>query len=219
MKYRARFIKGDNVKFVGHLDLMRAIQRTLNRASLGVKYSEGFNPHQVLSIAQPIAVGQISCGEYMDFELMEDIKAEIIKDKFNSNAPEGIMIDEVRGLENGEKKVASLVEYGKYKVCLDKNISKSSIDNFMDQEKIEATKEGKSGPKVVDIRKDIIEISVEENILHCIISTGSTQNLKVELLVKTLYEFVNLEYDEDKLDIERLDLFYMKEGKLENLMN
>ena len=213
MKYRAKFTKGDNVKFVGHLDLLRSIQRTINRAGIFIKYSGGFNPHQVFSIAQPLSVGQTSLGEYMDFELMEDISEDEVKQKLNAVAPRGIEILKVRRLNESEKKVAALVEYGEYKVILDKDIRDEQIKNFMLQDKIEVDKETKSGTKRVDIKVDIVNLKAQGNVLHTTISTGSMQNLKIELLVETLYKYVGFEYDEYKIDVERQDLYYMHEGK------
>ena len=59
--------------YVGHLDLMRFFQKAVKRADLDIKYSEGFNPHQIMSFALPLGVGLTSVGEYMDI----DIKTEI----------------------------------------------------------------------------------------------------------------------------------------------
>ena len=66
MKVRLQFEK--NVRYISHLELMRAIQRILKRSGLPIRYSEGFNPHIVLSIAVPIPVGVCGLKEYADFE-------------------------------------------------------------------------------------------------------------------------------------------------------
>ena len=69
MKYRVKFSKNGPVRFVGHLDMMRYFQKAIRRAGLPIKYSEGFNPHQIMSFAAPLGVGVTSDGEYMDIEL------------------------------------------------------------------------------------------------------------------------------------------------------
>ncbi len=70
MTFRIRFAKYGVVKFIGHLDVMRYFQKVNRRSELPVKYSQGFNPHQILSFGQPLGVGITSDGEYMevDFE-------------------------------------------------------------------------------------------------------------------------------------------------------
>lgn len=38
------FEKGETLRYIGHLDLMRAMQRALRRSGLPIRYSNGFNP-------------------------------------------------------------------------------------------------------------------------------------------------------------------------------
>ena len=53
MKLRVRFSKFGPIKFIGHLDTMRFVQKAIKAAGIPVKYTEGFSPHQVLSFAFP----------------------------------------------------------------------------------------------------------------------------------------------------------------------
>lgn len=68
MIFRIRFAKYGVVKFIGHLDVMRYFQKAVRRSLLPIKYSQGFNPHQLMVFAQPLGVGVTSDGEYMDIE-------------------------------------------------------------------------------------------------------------------------------------------------------
>ena len=47
----AVFEKGETLRYIGHLDLMRTVQRALRRSNLPIKYSNGFNPHIRLSFS------------------------------------------------------------------------------------------------------------------------------------------------------------------------
>ena len=40
-----KHIKKGNICYVSHIDSMRVLQRTLIRANINVRLSEGFNPH------------------------------------------------------------------------------------------------------------------------------------------------------------------------------
>ena len=75
MIFRIRFAKYGVVKFIGHLDVMRYFQKAVRRSELPIKYSQGFNPHQLMVFAQPLGVGVTSDGEYMDIET-EDVDFE-----------------------------------------------------------------------------------------------------------------------------------------------
>lgn len=51
-----KFEKSRDIRFIGHLDLHRALGRTFRRAGLPLAYSSGFNPQPQLVIARPLPV-------------------------------------------------------------------------------------------------------------------------------------------------------------------
>ena len=59
-KLRLRFEKTGKAIWISHLDLMRVMQRAFLRAGCRMKYSEGFNPHPILSVCLPLSVGAAS---------------------------------------------------------------------------------------------------------------------------------------------------------------
>jgi len=65
-RLRLSFSRGEEVKFISHLDIMRFWERAFRRAEIPVAYSEGFTPHPRISIAAPLAVGVTSEAELMD---------------------------------------------------------------------------------------------------------------------------------------------------------
>ena len=79
MKARIKFAKYGVIRFIGHLDLMRYFQKAMRRASIDIAYSEGYNPHQIMSFASPLGLGITSDGEYLDISLNSDIEKEDIK--------------------------------------------------------------------------------------------------------------------------------------------
>ena len=66
MKIRIKYSKLGNLKFIGHLDVMRYFQKEIRRAGLDVSYSKGYSPHHIISFAAPLAMGITSDGEYFD---------------------------------------------------------------------------------------------------------------------------------------------------------
>ena len=102
MIFRIRFAKYGVVKFIGHLDVMRYFQKAVRRSGLPIKYSQGFNPHQLMVFAQPLGVGVTSDGEYMDIET-EDVDfdgnpldTERVSAILGSALTEGFEIVEIR---------------------------------------------------------------------------------------------------------------------------
>lgn len=69
---RLRYRKGEAVRFISHLDLLRELERTFRRAELPIVYSEGFSPRPKLSAGPPLALGWTSDVEWIDLELAEE---------------------------------------------------------------------------------------------------------------------------------------------------
>ena len=66
---RLGYRKGEPVRFISHLDLLRELERTFRRAELPVVYSEGFSPRPKLSAGPPLPLGWTSDSEWIDVEL------------------------------------------------------------------------------------------------------------------------------------------------------
>lgn len=94
-KLRLRFEKTGRAVYISHLDLMRTIQRAFLRAGVPLKYSEGFNPHPIISILLPLSVGCASVCELLDFRLKDDADLSELPEKLNAAMPEGIRVTEV----------------------------------------------------------------------------------------------------------------------------
>lgn len=93
-KLRLRFEKTGRAIYISHLDLMRVVQRVFLRAGVPLRYSEGFNPHPLISICLPLSVGTESLCELMDFRVREDIDTAALPEKLNAAAPGGIRFTE-----------------------------------------------------------------------------------------------------------------------------
>lgn len=89
-KLRLKFSKTGRAVYISHLDLMRTMQRVFSRAGVGLKYSEGFNPHAKISIVLPLTVGTRSLCEYLDFALVDDFALAALPARLNPYMPEGI---------------------------------------------------------------------------------------------------------------------------------
>ena len=49
--------KGEELRFLGHLDYLRTMERAIMRSGLPVAFSEGFNPHMKISMDSALGVG------------------------------------------------------------------------------------------------------------------------------------------------------------------
>ncbi len=91
---RIRIKYKKELKFIGHLDMVRLWERALRRTDLPAAYSEGFNPRQKLSFGPPLPLGFTSDCEYLDMYLERWTNPIAVKERLNDVLPPGIEITE-----------------------------------------------------------------------------------------------------------------------------
>ena len=69
---RIVFSKTGRIKYVSHLDLVRAMTRAVRRANIPLWYTEGFNKHPYLTFAAPLSLGYEGLRETMDIRMADD---------------------------------------------------------------------------------------------------------------------------------------------------
>ncbi len=79
-----------DLRFLSHKDTVRAVERAAARAKLPVKYSQGFNPRPILSLACPRPVGVASLADLAVMQLTEPMPAEKLLGLLNDKAPDGM---------------------------------------------------------------------------------------------------------------------------------
>lgn len=82
-----KYTKTDGAEYLSHLDLLRHIDRTLRRAGIKVKTSEGFHPHPKIFMNNPLGLGVKSVAEYCAADCECDGE---FGELFNANSPEGV---------------------------------------------------------------------------------------------------------------------------------
>ena len=96
MKYLFRFKKSESIRWLGHLDILRAFERAIRRSSLPVAFTLGFNPREKLAFASALGVGATASDEKGTVELTEHIPPVELLTRLNENLPPGLQILETR---------------------------------------------------------------------------------------------------------------------------
>ena len=128
---RIRFRRGQEVKFISHLDIMRLWQRALNRAGISLAYSQGFNPHPRISLAAPLAVGVTSEAELMDIILTKPTSPHFFIAAASQQLPAGIEILQAYPIALTMPSLQSQVRYAEYKVELETEKEPKEIESAL----------------------------------------------------------------------------------------
>ena len=189
-KLRLRFAKEGRAVYISHLDLMRTMQRAFQRAGLSLKYSEGFNPHPILSILLPLSVGMSSACELMDFQLAEETDLESMPERLTAAMPEGIRVLAVypEGRKVKELKwlrVSGTLEYD----TADAAAMRDGLQAFFAQERLVIRKKTKRGEAESDIAPAIRSVGfaaeAQRVVLSAVIS-AQEPTLNPEHLISAL---------------------------------
>lgn len=210
-KLRLLFEKTDRAIYISHLDLMHVLQRVFLRAGYQLKYSEGFNPHPVISIAVPLSVGVASQCELLDFTLLDEHIDEnkLIAD-LNRAAPEGIRalaVYEPQRKASGIKwlRVQGVYEYDN---CTPEAMVEP-LRRFYQAQEIPVTRKTKRGEGVLDIAPYVKELSLatgEDGVhLEAVISVNEP-TINPDLLVNALRQIAP-ELAPDFAKFRRLEIY------------
>jgi radical SAM-linked protein len=89
---RVTFARGENTRYVGHLDMVRTWERIIRRADLPIAYSEGFNPRPRLTFAAALPVGCTSDQEVLDVILSPPCDLADVRARLDRAVPAGIQV-------------------------------------------------------------------------------------------------------------------------------
>lgn len=195
MKMLVVFEKFPRIRHIGHLDLMRAMQRALRRSGLPVKFSQGFNPHLLLTFAAPLSVGMSGKREIMEVPLGADVTEDEFLQKLNAALPPELPCLSARIVDDKHPASMASLFAAEYEIVIDQEGAAlcDTVESFMAQETIMALRKTKSGEKMVDIRPMIYKLEVACNrTLRCTLALSEKATCKPELLLDALSSHAGL---------------------------
>jgi len=90
-RYRFRFAKTGDARFLSHRNVMTLLERALRAAGAPVRYTEGFNPHIRLSMGPALPLGHESVAEFFDVECHAPLPPAAVE-RANRTLPAGLRI-------------------------------------------------------------------------------------------------------------------------------
>ena len=187
-KLRLRFEKTGRAIYISHLDLMATMQRAFSRAGFRLQYSEGFNPHPLISILLPLSVGTASVCELMDFRLCEEADLRTLPERLTDALPEGIRIIEAYPCERKSAELKWLDVLGRLEY--DRGLpAPEALTAFFTQPEIVIEKKTKRGLGMTDIRPaiDRIAFRIDDSFIRLDARISAQEpTLNPELLISAL---------------------------------
>ena len=198
-KIICKYSKTGYLKYISHLDVLRFIQRSVKRAGIKAKYSEGFNPHMKTSFGYPLSLGIESIGEYFELELNENIEPELFKERMNSVMPKEMQIIKA-DYSNDAESLMKRCAYARYLISIEHNFDENKLNEYFEEMLTEGViykrqkmnKKNKLVTKELNT-KELIDYLKAESInnktkIMAVFKTQETGSMKVEEFIKLIIE-------------------------------
>ncbi len=155
-RLRITFARGEPLRFISHLDLMRFWERALRRAGLMMAYSEGFSPHPQIHLGAPLPLGTTGEAELLDIFLAEPVSPEEFVRRIQPQLPAGVSVSDAREAPLGLPSLQSQLRAAEYRVTLPADTSveatEVAVAAFLDQESVPWEHQREKGVKRYDLR-------------------------------------------------------------------
>lgn len=203
------FSRTGNGIYVSHTDVLRCINRTMRRAKISMRYSQGFNKHMYLKLSQPLPLGIASEEEWVTADTISEITKEEFLEKFNQNCPPYLRGKAIYETKDNPSLAAKIIA-SRYRInLLGAMREREGICNLKNECVIISEKNGERKEK--DVADLIYDITVDEDGIECIVAYGN-KNLRMDLFCATLNS--KFGFSVGLADITRLNQYVDKDGKL-----
>jgi len=115
-RIRTWFRKGERVRYISHLDVLRYWERAIRRAGLPLSYSEGFTPHPKLAFAGPLPLGFLAESEVMDVTLDERIAVDDFRSRLAVESTPDLSLVDAREVALASAPPQATVAWADYSV-------------------------------------------------------------------------------------------------------
>jgi radical SAM-linked protein len=178
MRVRLRFTKLGKVRFVGHRDVARILERSLRRAALPLAMTEGFSPRPKVHFGLALSTGYESLGEYLDIDLVperaDDVVLGAIPAQLTALLPAGLTVETAAVVDRREQSLQQAVTSCTWRLDLLGRSPAAVTDQvgaLLARESIPVTRERKGQVVHDDLRPAIVQLAVIDDQLEAELAT------------------------------------------------
>lgn len=161
-RLRVTFSRGEEIKYITHLDLTRTLERVLRRAEIPVSYSEGFSPHAQIALAAPLPVGTTGEAELLDVFLSERLSPAQFLERLTGQLPPGLTVNSVEEVGLTLPALQADVRWADYEVDLPGSADEATaaVDRFLAAETVPWEHKREDEVRQYDIRAQVQDVAV-----------------------------------------------------------
>lgn len=175
-KYIVHYSRTGDICFLGHLEILQIVFRTLRRASVATNFSQGFNPSPKISFGPALPVGTESLAEFFIMDLPAPLgNPAATTEQLNAKIAPGLKITKIE-LHSGKVPQKICIAYNLTLPGAITDSEKIGAENFINSSSFLISKTRKGKTKEIDIRPLIINFSMTKpDLVQLEIVSASTQ--------------------------------------------
>ena len=194
--YRCAYQKKGELKYLSHLDLMRAISRSFRRAGILLSFTQGFHPLPLISFGPALAVGIESKEEFLDFTSPRRMEPSQLIERLNRNLPAGLRFLKAVALRRKPLSLSKIINFAHYSVLLDKAAEKDQpgyhqqlVSELLSRDEVLVERGEGAKRRSFNIRPYIhnIYLGEEKGVLHLELKLGEGGSARPREVLQALY--------------------------------
>ncbi|HEX6030653.1 MAG TPA: TIGR03936 family radical SAM-associated protein [Tepidiformaceae bacterium] len=162
-RFRVWFRKGERVRYISHLDVLRFWERAIRRAELPLSYSQGFTPHPKIAFAGPLPLGFVGEAELMDVTLDERVAVDEFRRRLEEEATEDLAVVRVQEVAPSAPSPQASVAWADYRVNLpdvSPGAARDVVSGFLAKRELTWTEEKKEKTRTYNLRDVVASLTV-----------------------------------------------------------
>ena len=174
LRYRVKIKIEDAAAWLAHLDLLRNVERALRRAKMPLRYSEGFNPHPLISWGPAHPVGLISLGEYFDLDFKVQPPPNWVSEA-SKFLPKGLNLLEARQIDPQTPALMATLNRAAYNIEFSEVSAEDlarSCQNLLNQSSLLFIRHSPKGNKELDLRPGILNLKAKGSVVEAVCLMG-----------------------------------------------
>ncbi len=203
-KILLQFEKGESVRWLGHLDILRTFERAIRRARLPIAFTAGFNPRERLTFVSALGTGITGESEPLIIDLIEEVTCSDVAERLNSALPPGFRIRGCGTITDDEAKAllkdSTQALYATICSCptgTNSEMLNAAINKLVALPSLPLERQREGRTKQLDARPYLYSLSLEEfnadtnrAVIKMTVGQGESGNLKPTEVISLLSQFL-----------------------------
>lgn len=216
-----KYCKKGILRFLSHLEVIKALERGLRRTDLPLVFSQGFSPHLKLSFGPALPVGVGSRAEYAEVLLGERVPIADFISAMNRALPQGLEVQEARYVDSSLPSLQSQLNLATYEAEAEFSLPlklKEKAKRFLREKQILAVrKEGRPAENILPQVQylELLDQKGKSARFQLGMKDTGKGTVKPEVVVKAFAQFAGSSVE--ILSVERAALFVCEGERVREL--